>query len=206
LKIERELRAQEIQTLEKRSRQINKRRSRLTKFVLVWTTTCFVAGAIIAIFMNPNLWLLLAVTVFIFAGIGLWTFLQEQGRGQKELKQIEYLRTANRVTSIKVQTKEFYELTEEEDEGAYYLFQIAPDKILSFGGQDFYSNKKFPSSDFEIVEGKGEGGQTILLETYSHGDKIKPLKKIKGKEKWDLLKKIKPDEFEIIDGRLEQFA
>lgn len=206
MKIERELSGQEIKTLDKREREINKQQSRLTRFVLIWTATCFIGGTIIGVFMNPTLWLLLAVTILIFAGIGLWTFLKERNKGQKELKQIQYLRTVNRVTSIKVQTKEFYELIEEEDEGVHYLFQITPDKILSFGGQDFYSSKKFPSSDFEIVEGKGTDGQIILLETYSHGDKIKPLKKIKGKEKWDLLEKIKPDEFQIIEGRLEQFG
>ena len=167
---------------------------------------CFIGGIIIAVFIHPDLWLLLVVTVLVFEGIGLWIFLQERNNGQKELKQIKYLKTANRVTSIKVQTKEFYELTEEEDEGVYYLFQIAPDKILSFGGQDFYSNKKFPNSDFEIVEGKGENGQIVLLETYSHGEKIKPVKKIRGKEKRELLAKINPDEFQIFDGRLEQFG
>jgi hypothetical protein len=206
LKIERELSGQEVKTLDKREKEITKRHTRLTRFVLIWTGTCIAGGIVIAIFMNPNLWLLLSVTVLVFAGIGLWIFFQERNKGQKELKQIQYLRTINRVTSIKVKASEYYELTEEEDEGVYYLFQITPDKILSFGGQAFYSNKKFPSSDFEIIEGKGEHGQIVLLETYSHGDKIKPLKKIKGKEKWDLLEKINPDEFQIIDGRLEQFA
>jgi hypothetical protein len=206
LKIERELTEQEIKTLDNRVREIAKGHTRLTRFLLIWTGTCLVGGGIIALFMKPDLLLLLAVTVLVFVGIGVWTFFQERNKGLKGLKQIEYLRTVNRVTSIKVQTKDFYELTEEEDEGVYYLFQITPDKILSFGGQDFYSNKKFLNSDFEIVEGKGEDGQIILLETYSHGDKIKPLKKITGKEKWDLLAKINTDDFQIIDGQLEQFA
>ena len=178
----------------------------MTKFVSIWTVTCLIGGTIIGGFMTSNLWLLLLGTVIIFAGIGLWTFIEERNKAQQELKQLEFLRRANRVTSIKVQTREFYELAEEEDEGVYYLFQITPDKILSFGGQAFYSNNKFPSSAFEIVEGKGSDGQIVLLETYSYGKKIKPLKKIKGKEKWALLERIRPDDFQITEGRLEQFA
>lgn len=72
------------------------------------------------------------------------------------------------MTSIQVKTTEYYELAEEEDEGVYYLFQIHPDKILSFGGQDFYPTKKFPNSDFEIVEGRCTDGEIILLETYCY--------------------------------------
>lgn len=112
----------------------------------------------------------------------------------------------NSVTSIRVKTTEYYELTEEEDEGVYYLFQSQPDKIIGFGGQEFYPNKKFPNSDFEIVEGKSTKGEVILLETYCYGNKIKPTKKIKGKEKWELLQKLIPDTFNIIDGQLENFA
>ncbi len=206
LKIERQLSGQEIKTLEKRVKDIGKRKSRLMKFVIFWTLTSLVVGIIASFYVDRGLWILLVVTVLIFIAIGLWSYFDSKLPFDRELKGIEDLKAKNLVTSIQVKTNEYYELVEEEDEGVYYLFQIQADKILSFGGQDFYASKKFPNSDFEIVEGKSNSGKIVLLETYCHGEKIKPIKKVKGKEKWDLLEKFDFDKFEITDGRLERFA
>lgn len=206
MKVERQLSGQEIKTLDKRVNDILKRKTRLTKFLLFWTGATILGGLIAAFSLDISLLILVIIVATAFLGIGLWTYFDSKLPLDKELKGIKNLRTKNLVTSIQVKTTDYCELTEEEDEGVYYLFQIQPDKILSFGGQDFYPSKKFPNSDFEIVEGKSNDGQIILLETYCHGDKIKPTKKIKGKEKWDLLEKINPDKFEIINGRLEQYA
>lgn len=206
MKIERQLSGQEIKTLDKRVKDIGQRKSRLTKFLVIWTSLCLVIGTIAAVYVDRNLWTWLTITVFIFIAIGLWSYLDSKLPIDKELRGIENLKAKNLVTSIQVKTTQYYELAEEEDEGVHYLFQIQPDKILGFGGQDFYPHKNFPNSDFEIVEGKSSNGQIILLETYCHGDKIKPTKTIKGKEKWDLLQTFDPDKFEIKDGRLEQFA
>ena len=65
-------------------------------------------------------------------------------------------------------TTDFIELSEVEDEGGY-LFQISDNKILSFGGQDFYPTKNFPSDNFEIAICNGEKGEVVLLETYNYG-------------------------------------
>ena len=206
MKIERQLSGQEIKTLDKRVKDIGKRKSRLIKFIISWTLASLVVGTIASFYVDRGLWILLVVTVLIFIAIGLWSYLDSKSPFDKELKGIEELKAKNLVTSIQVKTHEYYELVEEEDEGVYYLFQIHTDKVLSFGGQDFYASKKFPNSDFEIVEGKGSSGQIVLLETYCHGEKIKPIKKIKGKEKWDLFEKFDFEKFEITNGRLERFA
>ncbi len=206
MKTERQLSGQEIKTLDKRVKDIGKRKSRLTKFIIFWTLTCLVIGTIASFYVDRELWTLLIVTVLIFISIGLWSYFESKSPFDNQLKGIEELKIRNLVTSIQVKTTEYYELTEEEDEGIYYLFQVQPNKILSFGGQHFYPSKKFPNSDFEIVEGKTSNGQIVLLETYCHGDKIKPIKKIKGKAKWDLLQKFDIDKFEIMDGQLKTFG
>lgn len=185
---------------------IGKRKSRLTKFIISWTLICLAIGTIASFYVDSGLWTLLLVTTAVFVAIGLWSYVEAKSPFDKELKGIEELKIKNLVTSIQVKTTEYYELTEEEDEGIYYLFQIQPDKILSFGGQDFYPTNKFPNSDFEIVEGKSSNGQIILLEIYCNGDKIKPIKKIKGKEKWNLLQKFDLDKFQITDGQLKTFG
>ncbi|AYB30318.1 hypothetical protein [Chryseolinea soli] len=204
--VERQLSEREIKALNKNIKDIARRKSRLTRFIILWTIACLVTGTVASMYVDRALWLVVVIAVFIFIAIGLWSYFESRLPFDKELKGIESLKEKNLVTSVQVKATEYYELAEEEDEGVYYLFQIEADRILSFGGQDFYPTKKFPNSDFEIVEGRSVAGQIVLLETYCHGHRIKPIKKIKGKDKWDLLQKFDLDKFEITDGRLERLA
>jgi hypothetical protein len=85
---------------------------------------------------------------------------------------------------------------------------LPENKILSFGGQDFYPSKKFPSSNFEIAICYGIKNEIVLLEIYNYGNKIKPKLKITGQRKWDLIGNSNypdPEDFTIIEGRLDDF-
>ena len=84
--------------------------------------------------------------------------------------------TNNKAKSIKVVSDKFIELSEVEDEGVYYLFQVDNNQILSFGGQEFYPTNKFPSNDFEIVMSHGKLGELVLYEKYVNGNKIQPIR------------------------------
>lgn len=135
-------------------------------------------------------------------GIILWVYSEGYFKSRNELKGIRYLKNSNVITSIRVQSLEYIQLSEEEDEGVHYIFQVEPNKILCMGGQDFYPTKKFPSSDFEIAEGKDEKGNVIFFEIYPFGEKCKPLKKIKGKQKAALMKKRDFAGYKITAGKL----
>jgi hypothetical protein len=87
------------------------------------------------------------------------------------------------------------------------LFQIKDNKILSFGGQDYYPTNKFPSDNFEIAMCFGKSGELVLLEKYVNENKIRPIQKINAQKKLELMISSKypnPDNFTIINGQIEQ--
>lgn len=101
MKIERQLSGQEIKTLEKRVKDIGKRKSRLMKFVVFWTLASLVVGTIASFYIERGLWILLVVTVLIFIAIGLWSYFDSKLPFDRELKGFEDLKVKNLVTSFK---------------------------------------------------------------------------------------------------------
>lgn len=143
----------------------------------------------------------------IYILIGVWIFLETYLKQKKVRENIDFVFSTNKVKSINVFATDYIELSEVEDEGVYYLFQISDNKILSFGGQGFYPTKNFPSDNFEIAICNGQKGEVVLMETYNYGKKIQPKRKITGQQKWDLISSKNypdPDKFVIIDGQLEK--
>lgn len=155
---------------------------------------------------NDVLWLVMAIAVYV--GIAVWVVGKEYLSQQNERKSIVFFKNKNLVTAIEVNSDLYYELKEEEDEGVYYLFQLPNNKVFSFGGQDFYPSKKFPSDKFEVVEGRGLNNEILLLETFCYGKKIKPARVIAGQEKWNLLNSPNypdPEKLSVVDGRIEDY-
>jgi hypothetical protein len=109
---------------------------------------------------------------------------------------------------VDVNSNAYYVLEEEKDEGPFYVFQLPDNKVLSFGGQDFYEDENFPNNKFEIVEGRGLKNELLIFTVYNYGDKIEPKKIIRGKEKWNLPGSRHypdPERFTIVKGRIEDF-
>ncbi|MCO4293078.1 hypothetical protein NF867_09400, partial [Solitalea sp. MAHUQ-68] len=98
MKIERQLSGQEIKTLEKRVKDIGKRKFRLMKFLIFWTLTSLVVGIVASFYVDRGLLILLVVTVLIFIAIGLWTYFDSKLPFDRELKGIEDLKAKNLVT------------------------------------------------------------------------------------------------------------
>ncbi len=207
MQTERPLSDREIKTLEQDLKRLDKRKSFQIKFLAGWTLLALVVGTYFYFKFDTTSELYLLIgTVIVYILIGVWSFLETYLKQKKARKNIEYVFATNKVKSIKVTATDYIELSEVEDEGVYYLFQISDNKILSFGGQDFYPTKNFPSDNFEVAICRGQKCELVLLETYNYGKKIQPKKKITGKQKWDLIGSKNypdPDNFVIIDGQLE---
>ena len=209
LKLQRPLKDKELKILNKRLKQIDKNFKRQIWFLLIWTLLAFAVGIFAYFKMDTtNKALLLFATIAIYIGIGAWVTGKEYLKQQKERNGIAFLKNKNLVTAIEVTSDLYYELKEQEDEGVYYLFQLSENKVFSFGGQDFYPNKKFPSDKFEIVEGRGLNNEILLLEIFSFGKKIKPARVISGQEKWSLLNNPNypdPEKLTVVEGRIEDY-
>lgn len=203
MKTERPLNEKDLKILERREKEIIKTTKKDTRTTLIMSGVCVAGGVIITLINNDALIPCIFMVPFLI-GIIVWVFLEGYLKLYKELKGIHHLKNLNKVTSIRVRSQEYYQLIEEEDEGPHYIFQVEPNKILCLGGQEFYSIKKFPNTDFEIAEGKDEKGTVIFFEIYPFGEKLKPLKKIKGKQKADLMKKRDFEGYKITTGKLTE--
>ncbi|MCG7754799.1 hypothetical protein [Flavihumibacter cheonanensis] len=209
MKLQRPLKDKELKILDKRLNQLDRNFKSQKRFLFFWTLLVFVVGTFAYFKMDStSKVLLLVATVVIYIGIGAWVTGKEYLKQQKERKSIAFLKNKNLVTVVEVNSDLYYELKEHEDEGVHYLFQLPDNKVFSFGGQDFYPNRKFPSDKFEVVEGRGLNNEILLLETFSYGKKIKPTRVIAGQEKWNLLNNSNypdPEKLTVVDGRIEDY-
>lgn len=207
MQTERPLSDKEIKILRQDLKRLDKRKSFQIKFLVGWTMLAIIVGTFVYFRLETTTELYLLIgTVMIYILIGVWSFMETYLKQKKRRKNIDFVFETNKVKTIKVVTIDYIELSEVEDEGVNYLFQISENKILSLGGQDFYPTKNFPSDNFEIAVCNDEKGEVVLLETYNYGKKIQPKRKITGQQKWDLIGSVNfpdPDKFAIIDGQLE---
>jgi hypothetical protein len=210
LKLQRPLQEKELQILDKQLKQLEKNYKRQTRFLLIWSLLCIAVGSF-AFFSMERIdeVLLLFASVAACIGIAVWVTGKEYVQQRRKRKSIVFLKNKNLVTVVEVRSDKYYELKEQEDEGVHYLFQLDDNKVFSFGGQDFYRSRRFPSNSFEIVEGRGINNEIVMLETFSYGKSIKPARVIAGQEKWDLLNRADyPDPYEltIVEGRIEDYV
>jgi len=209
LKTIRPLNPRELAKLEKDLRQGETILKSQKRFFLGWTLLAVLVGSFVYFRLDSKAELyLLMGTVITYIFIGVWVFLEQFSKTNKRRTSIEFAKAKNEITSIRVNSRKYIELSEVEDEGVFYLFQLENNRILSFGGQDFYPTKKFPSDSFEIAVLYGVKDEIVLLEKYLSGNKLEPLFKITGQEKWDLLAKSgypDPERFTMIEGILEDY-
>ena len=204
---DRPLSDKEIKILRQNLKQLDKRKSFQVKFLIGWTILAVIVGSVFYFKLETtNEHYLLVGTVVIYVLIGVWIFTEFYIKQNRQRKKIDFVFKDNKVKSIKVLSTDYIELSEVEDEGLHYLFQLPNDKILSFGGQDFYPTKKFPSDNFEIALCYDPNNEIILLEKFVYGDKLTPKIKITGQKKLDLIGSPSypdPEKFTIIGGQLE---
>lgn len=210
MKFERPLKEQELKVLNRMIKQTKPRTSRgyRIRFYVVLTSLPLIVGSIAYFFVSPDSRPVLYLTVAAYMGIFYWIMIEGHVEEKKKRNSLLYLKNKNLVTVVEVNSDYFYVLDEKDDEGVHYLYQLSDNKVLSFGGQNFYETKKFPSDRFEIVEGRGINNERLLFEIFVHGEEIQPRKVISGREKWELHASRyyhDPDTITIMDGTIEDY-
>lgn len=204
---DRELTSKEVKKIGRASDSIKLKKSFQVRFLVGWIVTALIIGVISFFHLKTaQEHYLLLLCALIYISIGFRVFYKQIVTLNKEKAGFNFVLAENKAKFIRLRAERYIELPEHEDEGVHYLFQLADDRILSLGGQDFYPNKHFPSDDFEVVLCTDANSKVLMLEIYNYGKKIKPLIKIKGKEKWDLLASANfpdPENFTVIEGQLE---
>lgn len=209
MQFQRPLQKKELGIINSRLRQFAVVRKRQNRFLVIWVLIALIVGSFAFFRMTPQGDIfILVVTVLIYIGIGFWIVYEQRKKEKGEEGSLHYLKDKNLVTSTVVKSVQYYQLTETYDEGDYYLFQLEHNKVLFFGGQDFYPTETFPSGDFEIVEGFGIKNELLLLEIYNNGIRTAPLLEITGQQKWDLLENSNwPDlkKITIVGGQIQDY-
>lgn len=208
MKTFRVLNKKELDYLQRELQRNKKQFISYVKFISGWILLSLIIGVIAFLNIDNKLRVYLYAAIGIYIAIGLRVFFQQTRQLNKATKRFEFVEQQNQITSIVVRSTSYIQLSETEDEGVFYLFQLDADNILSFGGQEFYPSKNFPSSDFEIAIAYGPIGEIVTARKYVSGEKLQPMLLLKGEEKWNLLSKASypdPEKFTIIPGRLENY-
>jgi hypothetical protein len=140
-------------------------------------------------------WLLFGIAMW------LWVYTEERRKLSRQIRTYESAIRRNEATVVRVVASAVVELEEYEDEGLCHAFQIDEDSIAFTTGQDYYdcSSRRFPNSDFSIINILDEGGEVAHIVMAKHGRKLEPVRKIPADVK---LKLRQPGDLEVISGRL----
>ncbi len=141
--------------------------------------------------------------VWLLAGIAmwLWGYVGERRKLSRQIRTMESAIRRNEATVVQVQASAVVELEEYEDEGLCYAFQIGENLMVFICGQHYYdfSSRRFPNSDFSMIEILDESGETVHIRMAKRGLKLEPVRTIPAEVKAKLRQ---PGDLEVISGRL----
>ena len=208
--IERKLNDKEIRLLKSRIRRYEKQVRPLYRTALISGLLGYgVAGLIV---LAGNLlskdktpaWF----TMLILFGAGSFLFLSlfrslyQQNKGSSRM--IAVLNDAIINGKARVETiscKRFIEVEEFEDEGVCYLFEIEDKRLFLLFGQEYYSDSRFPSTDFSIVDILDAKRNSVESYLEKRGEKLKPYRIISASDK---IKEVIPYDEKFINCGLDE--
>ena len=167
----------------------NAKKRTVIKFVSLCALT-LILGLIAFYFHKDSkieLKLLLIVTILIYISIIFWVFIKHYIAIKLHVDEIKFAIQKNEVISIHIETTKCIELSEESDEGNFFLFQLLGNKIILLGGQEFEITQKFPNDNFEIAVCYDRKERILFHKIYTYGNKLLPIKKIIGEKKQKIL-------------------
>jgi hypothetical protein len=109
------------------------------------------------------------VTSFL---IGVWIGIEDFVRHRRRLRRIDSALRGGSVREVRVQASAVAEFEEEEDEGACYAFEIGADTIVFISGQEFYSSRTFPNTDFSLIEIHDTEGELVEFYIEKRGHRL----------------------------------
>jgi hypothetical protein len=151
---------------------------------------------------DPNLGYLAFATMGIYTVIIWWVYWKNGGETRRHLRSLARALEVDRVAVTQCQSSEMVEAEELEDEGAEFFFQVEPGKIFCVRGQQYYATRRFPNTDFELVEIWGDD-RPVSWTIVCHGTKLNPIRTIsKADKEWLIKSERYPEDLEVIDGKL----
>lgn len=129
-------------------------------------------------------------TLLIFLGAGTVLFvsvfrslLRQNKDGRRIISVLEDALSNGMAREEKILCSRMVEIEELEDEGACYLFEIEDKRLFLLSGQEYYSNSKFPSTDFSLVDILDSNRNPVDSYIEKRGEKIRSCRIISARDK-----------------------
>jgi hypothetical protein len=193
----------------KRSAEILRQRySRLSKTAPILFLTLFgffVTTTLLATLRDRNgppkyFYVLIALLVStLISAVSYPSLSRDRQTCLARLRAHEAAISGNEVHVTRVRSDEMVEFEEVDDEGACYAFQVDGPRIVFLNGQEYYPSAKFPNSDFSLVDIYGPDGSVLEEWIEKTGSKLRPVRKIPRKLKWQMEV---PAHMQVIEGRI----
>ncbi len=150
---------------------------------------------------GPEWYLSGLIWLAILLPLLLWAYRDVRCDLARSVECFEGALRANTAHVFRIQSERFIELEEEEDEGACYAFELSSGRIVFVVGQEYYPSKRFPNSNFELVEIGGDEENSALEFIEKNGRKIAPFRTISADRKAQLRL---PGHLEMLEGELDR--
>jgi hypothetical protein len=142
------------------------------------------------------LWLLLGI------GITLWAYRDVKPHVHVRQEKFRSALRQNTACEIRVRSSMVVECENKQDrKKGWYAFQLGDERIVFVSARFCQRVRRFPTSDFSMVDIADEGGSIVVGFTRNHGDPLMPIRTISGQEAAGL--RI-PEHMEIVSGNLTQ--
>ena len=201
---QRPLTAPEVRTLRSRGAALVRRGRRATASAIpigagfigvLWALTMLASEAPWTVV--TGFWLLVG------AGITWWArrdLKKDQWQSDAVADRIASALRRNIADVYEIRATAYVDIEEEEDEGACYAFQVAPQTLLFITGQEFYASARFPSLDFALIYPLDEHGQSVDMLIQKRGHRTAPVRRVPATVKTTL---DIPEHLELRTGTLD---
>ncbi len=203
----RDLDIKEREVLNKEMSYLLKQKDRYFRLTLILVLFGLVGGTMLALRQaqhDPGLGYLAFAVVGLYIGIFLWVYFRNVKDNINRILELQAALGAGKVRVTHCRSERMVGFPELEDEGAEYFFEVEKDKIFFIGGQEYYSNSKFPNTDFELIEIVNPAQQVVYFDIYCYGKKLFPLRMIDESFKRQLLAaSYYPQDGDILPGSFD---
>lgn len=190
----------ERRTLESQAARCERDRPRLRRSMQLGAVGVIGVLWLLTLLASNTDWRIITAFWAVLGGvIGYWAW-REQAKGiNQRLDAVRSALVRNQADVVRIQSHAVVEFEEMNDEGAAYAFQTEENAIALIVGQEFYSDARFPNTDFSIIRVYDGRGNPAGFWVSKEGERLEPVRRIDPRTRRGLRL---PDCFAVVEGRL----
>lgn len=165
----------EKRAIQKQIVSITNRARPLRRRAVIISVALFGSLSVLTILVSNTHWLVPVILFTIVGGFICWSLIhQEEKTNRERIQKLESVLNQGKVREFKILASNVVEFEEEDDEGACFAFQYAPNQFVFISGQDFYESDKFPNNDFSLIYIEDLSGNLVEFFVEKRGQKLRP--------------------------------